>query len=181
MPADHLTVQGAAAPPSQPERAADAGRPRFYLTNEFGLLVLIARVRRLFRAAHARASLSAFNLFTLGRTAAINIMIGFSMMAVIVTGGLNLSVGAIGVCAAMAFGWLIERAGLPLAARHPRRARAWAPRSAFVNGWADRPLRPAQLHHHARDDEHLLRRDGLPHPRPVVPRAAARCSPISAG
>ena len=37
-------------------------------------------------------------------------MIGFSMMVVIVTGGLNLSVGAIGVCAAMAIGWLLERA-----------------------------------------------------------------------
>ena len=38
-------------------------------------------------------------------------MIGFSMMVVIVTGGLNLSVGAIGVCAAMTFGWLLERVG----------------------------------------------------------------------
>ena len=41
-------------------------------------------------------------------------MIGFSIMVVIVTGGLNLSVGAIGVCAAMGMGWLLERVGLPL-------------------------------------------------------------------
>jgi ribose transport system permease protein len=41
-------------------------------------------------------------------------MIGLAMMAVIVTGGLDLSVGAIGVCSAMAFGWLLERAGMPL-------------------------------------------------------------------
>jgi ribose transport system permease protein len=57
---------------------------------------------------------SPFNLFTLGRTMAIDIMIGFSMMVVIVTGGLNLSVGAIGVCSAMFLGWLAERAGAPL-------------------------------------------------------------------
>ena len=86
--------------------------PRFLLTNEFGLLVLILVFGFGFWLA-APAFASPFNLFTLGRTMAIDIMIGFSMMVVIVTGGLNLAVGAIGVCAAMACGYMIESLGLP--------------------------------------------------------------------
>ncbi len=85
---------------------------RLLLSNEFGLLVLIL----VFGVAFALLTtgfLSAFNQFTLNRTAAINIVIGYSMMTVIVTGGLNLAVGAIGVCAAMFCGWLIEGLGLP--------------------------------------------------------------------
>ena len=87
-------------------------RLRFFFGNEFGLIALIALFAALFGLA-TDGFLSPFNLFTLGRTMSIDIMIGFSMMVVIVTGGLNLSVGAIGVCAAMGFGWLIESAGLP--------------------------------------------------------------------
>ena len=86
---------------------------RVLLTNEFGLIALIAIFGAIF-ALGTPGFGSQFNLFTLGRTTAIDIMIGFSMMVVIVTGGLNLSVGAIGVCAAMAMGWLLERVGLPL-------------------------------------------------------------------
>jgi ribose transport system permease protein len=86
---------------------------RLLLTNEFGLIALIAIFGAIFALGTPGFS-SQFNLFTLGRTTAIDIMIGFSMMVVIVTGGLNLSVGAIGVCAAMGMGWLLERVGLPL-------------------------------------------------------------------
>ncbi len=86
---------------------------RFFLSNEFGLVAIIALFAALF-AVLTPGFTSPFNMFTLGRTMAVDIMIGFSMMVVIVTGGLNLAVGAIGVCAAMVFGWLIERAGLPL-------------------------------------------------------------------
>jgi len=84
------------------------------LTNEFGLIGLILFFGVLFSLGTPGFA-SPFNLFTLGRVMAIDIMIGFSMMVVIVTGGLNLSVGAIGVCSAMFFGWLSEQAGLPLA------------------------------------------------------------------
>ncbi|MGJ4856453.1 ABC transporter permease [Labrys sp. La1] len=89
-----------------------SGTVRFYLTNEFGLLVLIVVFACLFGLA-TKGFFSPFNQFTLGRVAAVNIMVGLSMMVVIVTGGLNLAVGAIGVCAAMAFGALVELAGLP--------------------------------------------------------------------
>src|ERR1700678_2199287 len=86
---------------------------RLLLTNEFGLLALIAIFGVIF-ALGTPGFGSQFNLFTLGRTTAIDIMIGFSMMVVIVTGGLNLSVGAIGVCAAIGCGWLLEQAGMPV-------------------------------------------------------------------
>src|SRR5580698_327652 len=86
---------------------------RLLLTNEFGLIALIVIFGAIF-ALGTPGFGSQFNLFTLGRSMAIDIMIGFSMMVVIVTGGLNLSVGAIGVCAAMTMGWLLERIGLPL-------------------------------------------------------------------
>jgi ribose transport system permease protein len=88
------------------------GWMRFLLTNEFGLVALILIFGVVF-ALGTPGFNSPFNLFTLGRTMAIDIMIGFSMMVVIVTGGLNLSVGAIGVCVAIGCGWLLERAGLP--------------------------------------------------------------------
>jgi ribose transport system permease protein len=88
------------------------------LSGEFGLLVLIVVFFGLFWI-FAEGFASPFNLFTLGRTIAINIVIGFSMMVVIVTGGLNLSVGATAVCAVMFGGWLMQGLGLPLAVGLP--------------------------------------------------------------
>ena len=110
MPGSETTVEAAA--PGASSASGKAGSVRFYLTNEFGLLLLIAFFVFVF-SVFTSGFLSAFNQFTLWRIAAINAMIGFAMMTVIVTGGLNLAVGAIGVCAAMAFGWLVESAGLP--------------------------------------------------------------------
>lgn len=85
---------------------------RLLLTNEFGLLGLIILFGVLFYAFNA-GFLSSFNIGAMSRAAAINVMIGFSMMVVIASGGLSLAVGAIGVCAAMTCGWLLEVAGLP--------------------------------------------------------------------
>lgn len=88
------------------------GGNSFFLSNEFGLILLIAFFTIVFGTV-ASGFLSPFNLFAMGRTAAVNVMIGLSMMAVIVTGGLNLAAGAIGVCAAMFCGFLIEIIGVP--------------------------------------------------------------------
>lgn len=85
---------------------------RILLSNEFGLLVLIVLFALVFSSI-SPAFLSKFSLYALGRTAAVNIMIGFSMMVVILTGGLNLSVGAIGVSGAMFGGLLMQAFGLP--------------------------------------------------------------------
>lgn len=97
---------------TNPGPAGGLSRTRFFLSNEFGLILLIAVFAVIFWLT-ARGFLSPFNLFTLGRNSAINIMIGLSMMSVIVTGGLNLAVGAMGVSAAMVCGWLIEGVGVP--------------------------------------------------------------------
>jgi ribose transport system permease protein len=109
--------------PGDPARTAAAPRPlgpvrRFLMGNEFGLIVLIVVFAIVFSSL-SPAFLSNFSLFALGRTAAVNIMIGFAMMVVIVTGGLNLAVGAIGVTAAMFGGWLMQGAGLPAALAVP--------------------------------------------------------------
>lgn len=80
---------------------------KLLLSNEFGLLILIIIFFTLF-AVLTPGFTSSFSLFAMGRTAAVNIVIGFSMMVVIVSGGLNLSVGSIGVCVAMAGGWLMQ-------------------------------------------------------------------------
>lgn len=132
MSADHVAAPNATAS-ATPARVRDAGRPRFYLTNEFGLLVLIVVFGACFTGL-TTGFLSPFNQFTLGRTAAINVMIGFAMMAVIVTGGLNLAVGAIGVCSAMACGWLIEAVGVPWPAAILGGV-ALGAALGFFNGW----------------------------------------------
>ncbi len=95
------------------ETARQSLAQRVTFSSEFGLVLLIAFAFAIF-AGLLPGFISPFSLFTIGRQVGIDTMIGLSMMAVIVTGGLDLSVGAIGVCAAMAFGWLIERAGIPL-------------------------------------------------------------------
>ena len=55
----------------------------------------------MFFSSRAPGFLSPFNLFSLGRSLAVDIVIGFSQMVVLATGGMNLAVGAIGVCAVM--------------------------------------------------------------------------------
>ena len=86
---------------------------RLLLSNEFGLLLLIIVFGSLFYSVSS-GFLSSFNINSMSRAAAINIMIGFSMMTVIATGGLSLAVGAIGVCSAMSCGWLLQVIGVPL-------------------------------------------------------------------
>ena len=81
------------------------------LSVEFGIVVLLV----VFCAGFALLThgfLSPFSLFALTRTAALNVLVGLAMMTVIVTGGLDLSIGAVGVCAAMAAGWLMQVAGI---------------------------------------------------------------------
>jgi ribose transport system permease protein len=106
---------------------------RFLLSNEFGLIVLIVVFAIVFSTL-SPMFLSKFSLFALGRTAAVNIMIGFAMMVVIVTGGLNLAVGAIGVSAAMFGGWLMQGAGLHWAPAVAGGACGWGALLGALNG-----------------------------------------------
>ncbi|WP_421696000.1 ABC transporter permease [Aestuariivirga sp.] len=111
-----------------------SGALRLLLSNEFGLAVLIAVAFAAF-AVSLPGFTSPFSLFTIGRQVGIDTMIGLAMMAVIVTGGLDLSVGAIGVCAAMAFGWMSQAHGVPLTLAVPA-AILFGAMLGFINGYA---------------------------------------------
>ncbi|MFO1033263.1 MAG: ABC transporter permease [Hyphomicrobiales bacterium] len=105
---------------------------RLLFSNEFGLLLLIGLAVAIFSMALPSFT-STFSLFTMGRQIGIDTMIGLAMMTVIVTGGLDLSVGAIGVCSAMFFGWMLQSAGLPVALAIPL-AIAFGAGLGFING-----------------------------------------------
>ena len=117
--------------------AAPQGGPasltRLVLSNEFGLAVLLALTFLIF-ANTLQGYSSTFSLFTIGRQIGINTMIGLAMMAVIVTGGLDLSVGAIGACTAMFFGYLAQAMGLPLMLAIPL-AIVFGAGLGFINGF----------------------------------------------
>jgi ribose transport system permease protein len=117
-----------------PAKRRGGGATRLLLSNEFGLAVLIAIAFTGFAVALPGFT-SPFSLFTIGRQIGIDTMIGLAMMAVIVTGGLDLSVGAIGVCAAMVFGWLAQSLGIPLALAVPG-AVLFGAFLGFINGYA---------------------------------------------
>ena len=92
------------------------GRRRSFLTGasaQFGLLAIVIGFWIIFSLL-APGFLSKFNLFAIGRSLAVDIVIGFSQMVVLATGGMNLAVGSIGVCAVMATGWLLQDLGLPI-------------------------------------------------------------------
>jgi len=86
----------------------------FLASNEAGLLLITAAFVALFTYLAPGFS-SPFNIYALTRVLAIDAVIGFAMMVVLVTGGLNLAVGAIGVCAVMIGGWAMGILGLPIA------------------------------------------------------------------
>ncbi len=64
-------------------------------------------------ASLAPGFVSPFNLFAMSRTLAIDIVIGFSTMVVLATGGMNLAIGSIGVCSVMFAGYLMQSLSLP--------------------------------------------------------------------
>lgn len=92
-------------------------RPRRFrhakMSSQLGLLAIVVALWIVF-SLKSSGFLSPFNLFAVGRSLAIDVMIGFSQMVVLATGGMNLAVGSIGVCAVMAAGALMQFAGLPI-------------------------------------------------------------------
>ena len=107
------TPAGSGTAPSRPAAGALAIAGCAALRSfEFGLAALLL----LFSAGFASLThgfLSTFSVFAMTRTGAVNVLVGLAMMTVIVTGGLDLSIGAIGVCSGMAAGWLMQVATLP--------------------------------------------------------------------
>ena len=116
------------APPSRQRTLT-----RLVLSNEFGLAALLVFTFLIF-ANTLQGYSSTFSLFTIGRQIGINTMIGLAMMAVIVTGGLDLSVGAIGACTAMFFGYLVQAMGFPLFLAIPL-AIVFGVGLGFINGF----------------------------------------------
>ena len=117
--------------------------------NEVGLVIVIV----LFGAASPpprRASPRRSTSTPSPASFAIDAVIGIGMMVVIVTGGLNLALGAIGVCSVMLGGWLMQVAGCPAAAGS--RAPSPSARCSASSTAADRAHRRPQLRRHARDD-----------------------------
>lgn len=82
-------------------------------STQLGLFVIVLAFW-IFFSSLAPGFLSRFNLNSLGRSLAIDIVIGFAQMVVLATGGMNLSVGAIGVCSVMLTGFLLQTLGLPI-------------------------------------------------------------------
>jgi len=82
-------------------------------STQFGLLVILV-VMWVVLSSIAPGFLSRFNLNSLGRSVAIDIVIGFAQMVVLATGGMNHADGSIGICSVMAFGYLLQVLGLPI-------------------------------------------------------------------
>jgi len=80
---------------------------------QLSLLVIVVALWVVF-SIKSSGFLSSFNLFALGRSLAVDVVIGFSQMVVLATGGMNLAVGSIGVCAVMFGGTLMQTMGLPV-------------------------------------------------------------------
>ncbi|GAA3066293.1 ABC transporter permease [Rhizobium viscosum] len=80
---------------------------------QLGLLIILLILWFVFTSV-APGFLSRFNLNSMGRSVAIDVVVGFAQMVVLATGGMNLSVGAIGVCCVMIAGYLMQAAGLPI-------------------------------------------------------------------
>ncbi len=94
---------------------SDVRRParRLDIAPQLGLLAVIVVLCVVFTLRQP-GFMSSFNLFAMGRSLAVDVVIGFSQMVVLATGGMNLSVGSIGVCCVMLSGYLMQGLGLPV-------------------------------------------------------------------
>lgn len=102
--------------------------------NLIGLAVIIAAFWVVFTSM-APGFISSFNLFALSRSLAVDIVVGFSTMVVLATGGMNLAIGSIGVCGLMFTGYLMQYLGLPPILAFPA-GLALGALLGFVNGFA---------------------------------------------
>lgn len=102
--------------------------------NLVGLAVIIVAFWVVFTSM-APGFISSFNLFALSRSLAVDIVVGFSTMVVLATGGMNLAIGSIGVCGLMFTGYLMQYLGLPPVLAFPA-GLALGALLGFVNGFA---------------------------------------------
>jgi len=88
------------------------GLPAWLTRPSVGLVVIIALMIAVFSIT-APGFLSPFNTFAISRELSVAIVLGYAMMVVLGVGGMNLAVGSIGVCVAMATAGL-QAAGVPV-------------------------------------------------------------------
>ncbi|THD49680.1 MAG: ABC transporter permease [Bradyrhizobium sp.] len=81
-------------------------------SNLFGLAAIVAVFWAIFVSLTPNIA-SSFSLFAISRSLGIDIVVGFSTMVVLATGGMNLAIGSIGVCAVMFAGYLMQELGVP--------------------------------------------------------------------
>lgn len=89
------------------------GAASLLASNEAGLVLVIAVLVAVFASVNPGFT-STFNLFSLTRIMGIDMVIGLAMMVVLVTGGLNLALGSIGVASVMLGGWAMQSQGIPV-------------------------------------------------------------------
>ena len=82
-------------------------------SNLIGLAGIVALLWGVF-AVLAPGFASSFSSFALLRSVSTDVVIGFSTMVVLATGGMNLSIGSIGACSAMLAGYLLQVWGAPI-------------------------------------------------------------------
>jgi ribose transport system permease protein len=87
--------------------ASSRRQPNEEASTALGLFLLIVLAFAIFSWGASGFS-SPYNLYALTRTAALNVLLGLGMMIVIATGGLDLSVGAVGIASAMFAGYLMQ-------------------------------------------------------------------------
>lgn len=82
------------------------------LWDRFGLLAVVL-ASWLFFGVFAAGFTSDFNVFAVGRSVSIWIVVGLAQMVVLAIGQMNISIGAIGGVSAMFLGWLLQSWGIP--------------------------------------------------------------------
>jgi ribose transport system permease protein len=83
-------------------------RPRLIdIWDRVGLMAVVVFSWVVF-AVFATGFFTDFNIFSVGRAAAVSVVVGLAQMVVIAIGGMNISVGAIGGVVAMFTGWVVQ-------------------------------------------------------------------------
>jgi ribose transport system permease protein len=96
----------------KPETAGGVSIRSLASSNLFGLAAIVAAFWAIF-VSLAPSIASSFSLFAISRSLGVDVVVGFSTMVVLATGGMNLAIGSIGVCAVMFAGYLMQDLGVP--------------------------------------------------------------------
>ena len=179
------------APGGEVPRVTRWSRPRLSGPAGLAAVLLLAIVFSPMRGGRP-VFLDIGNLTDILRQVAEKGILAVGMTAVVISGGIDLSVGSVLALAATLSAWLLMDAGIGRAAR--RRDRPRGRRLCGASTACGRPLAAPALHRDARDDERGPRRGAVPQRRRgdsarlrrrrrarVVPRAGGARRPVRAG